>query len=147
MFRTDQKARIKEILATATGLDVYDIIKLESDTYPYVFISDLDLISNKDGGSLTDTATYYTVRNYSINCAFYIDNTIDSINAAVVLMNQYEETILNSLRAIATRNDGVHWADLIVNNVSAPFSGTELSLQMNTIVITFTVACETEEVV
>lgn len=149
-IRTNQKTRLKSILESisynSATLPVFIGVKTQTTAYPYVFIVSGDLIPNKTGETLSDRGTYDRVRSYFVNLVFMNDGTIESINDAEVQVDQLEQLILDKIGDEATRNDGDEWFDIYCTDVSSPFNGAEISLEGNTIVKTFIIALETQEV-
>lgn len=149
-IRANHKTRLKAILETilynGVNLPVFVKVTTQNDRYPYAFITSAKLTPNKDEGTLSDRGTYYRVREYFLNVVYMNDGTLDSINGAEIQIDQTEQLIIDKIGDESTRNDAQFWSDIYCDDVSSPFQGSELSIEGNTVVKTFTIQIETEEI-
>lgn len=148
-IRSEHKTRLKQILEGITidgdNLDIFEGVKTTHTRLPYAFITSADMLPNIEGSSLFDSHTYNRIRKYDITIVFYAEDSVQSVNAAEIQIDDLEELVLNALSTRATRNDTL-WQDVIVESVSAPIQGAEVAMEANYIVKTISIAIQTIEV-
>jgi hypothetical protein len=139
--RETHKIALKNVLETITNFDVYPFTKLDNGRWPYAFITHGQSRSNKNG-KLLNRYNYERVRTYYINVVFMLkDDTVAALNDLELQAGEYEDMILDILTRASTLNNGV-WQDINVVEISSPWSGSDVKMNQNTLLITFQVDIE-----
>jgi len=146
-IRSDQKAAIKAILGGITykgaALTVYDTIKLADTVFPFVFITDGNSTPNREGSTETNSY-YYRHYEYKVNAVFQAREEESNLQQLVADMNTLEDLILAKFQLDSSRDylSNSLWLDIVCTDISAPFSGAELNLSDEYVVMEFTIKAE-----
>lgn len=141
--RATIKAYLKQVIESIEtdlgSLSVVDNYVNAGATDPYVFINSANTTPNLGEGTVWDNATYERGYEFQINFVFAIDeNAADPYQEARV--DEIEQLVLDKLQSQEVRDNhgNPDWLDLIVTDVSAPYS-PEIEELDNCFYKTFTV--------